>query len=90
MENKKEAIALRYNRNKDNAPKVVAKGKGVVAKNILELAKENNIPIKEDPELVQILSNLEINEEIPQDLYKAVAKILAHIYSSKENLKNKK
>jgi len=90
MENKKEAIALRYNRNKDNAPKVVAKGKGVVAKNILELAKENNIPIKEDPELLQILSNLEINEEIPQDLYKAVAKILAHIYSSKENLKNKK
>ena len=90
MKNKKEAIALRYNRNKDNAPKVVAKGKGVVAKNILELAKENNIPIKEDPELLQILSNLEINEEIPQDLYKAVAKILAHIYSSKENLKNKK
>ena len=68
MENKKEAIALRYDRDKENELKVVAKGKGVVAKNILELAKENNIPIKEDPELLQILSNLEIKEEynIPQ------------------------
>ncbi|WP_187648132.1 EscU/YscU/HrcU family type III secretion system export apparatus switch protein [Nitrosophilus labii] len=83
---KKEAVALKYNREIDSAPKVIAKGKGVVAQNILEFAKEHNIPIKEDPELVQILSKLEIDKEIPPELYKAVAKILIYIYKSKEKL----
>ncbi len=84
---KKEAVALKYNKTKDRAPKVVAKGKGVAAKNILEFAKENNIPIKEDPELVQILSKLDIYDEIPPELYKAVAKILSFIYKTKEYFK---
>ena len=83
---KKEAVALKYRAKKDSAPKVVAKGKGVVAKNIIELAKENNIPIKEEPELLEVLSKIDINQEIPPKLYKAVAKILSLIYKSKNNL----
>lgn len=86
----KEAVALRYNRKKDSAPKVVAKGKGVVAKNIIELAKENGISIREDADLVQILSKIDINEEIPPKLYKAVAKILVFVYKSREKIKESK
>ncbi|WP_200762421.1 EscU/YscU/HrcU family type III secretion system export apparatus switch protein [Nitrosophilus alvini] len=81
-EKEKKAVALKYVRKRDNAPKIVAKGKGVVAKNILDLAKENNIPVQEDAELVEILSNMEINSEIPPELYKAVAKILSYIYKN--------
>lgn len=84
---KKEAVALKYNRKNDNAPKVVAKGKGVIAKNILDYAKEQGVPIKEDPELVQILSKLDLYEEIPPKLYKAVAKILTYIYKMKKEIK---
>ena len=81
---KKEAVALKYNKKKDNAPKVVAKGKENVAQKILEKAKEYNIPIKEDPDLLEVLSKLEIYEEIPPKLYKAVANILIYIYKNKK------
>ncbi len=82
MKNKK-AVALKYEKGKDNAPKVVAKGKGKVAENIIKIAKENNIHIEENPELVELLSTLEIYEEIPPSLYMAVAEILAFIYRTK-------
>ena len=84
---KKEAVALKYSYKDDNAPKVVAKGKGVTAENIIKIAKENNISIKEDPELLQILSKLDIYEEIPPKLYKAVAQILSFIYKTKKEIK---
>lgn len=84
---KKEAVALKYNSKKDNAPKIVAKGKGKIAENIIEVAKKSGVFIKEDPELIQILSKIDINEEIPPKLYKAIAKILAFIYKNKEKLK---
>jgi flagellar biosynthesis protein len=76
------AAALKYDRKKDIAPKVVAKGKGLLAEKIIELAKKNNIPMKSDPALVQILSKLDIEEAIPVTLYKAVAEILAFVYSA--------
>ncbi len=82
MDEIKKAIALKYEKEKDNAPKVVAKGKGVVAQKIIEIAEENGIYIKEDPELVEILSTLDIYEEIPEELYKAVAEILVFIYKN--------
>ncbi|QCD45400.1 FlhB C-terminus-related protein [Campylobacter mucosalis] len=78
--NKKKAVALGYNRAKDNAPKVLAGGSGEIANNILKLAKEHDIPIKEDPDLVEVLSKVEINQEIPQNLYKAVAEIFSFLY----------
>lgn len=80
MSEDKKAVALKYERGKDNAPRVIAKGKGYIGEKIIQIAKEHNIPIKEDPVLVEALSQIEINQEIPPELYKAVAEILAFIY----------
>ncbi|GAB6073050.1 EscU/YscU/HrcU family type III secretion system export apparatus switch protein [Venenivibrio stagnispumantis] len=81
MEELKKAVALKYEREKDNAPKVVAKGKGVIAEKIIQTAKENGVYIKEDKYLVEMLSNLELYEEIPEELYKVVAKIFIFLYT---------
>jgi len=80
-ERRREAAALRYDRGKDSAPRIVAKGKGVVADKILEIARRHGIPIREYRELVQMLASLDLYREIPPDLYKAVAEILAFLYS---------
>ena len=80
MEENKKAVALRYLQGEDSAPKVVAKGKGYLAQRIEELAKEYDIHIEKDPQLAESLYKLKLNEEIPEELYEAVAKILAFIY----------
>ncbi|UOE92857.1 EscU/YscU/HrcU family type III secretion system export apparatus switch protein [Alkalihalobacillus sp. LMS39] len=77
---KKQAIALRYDDKKDQAPKVIAKGKGLVADEIIAKAKEHQLPIQEDPNLVELLSKLEINETIPVELYEVVAEVFAFVY----------
>jgi flagellar biosynthesis protein len=77
----KKAVALKYDREKGEAPKVTAKGQGRVAEKIIDLAKKNNIPIKDDPDLIEVLSSLEINTEIPSEIYVAVAELLAFVYS---------
>lgn len=77
---RKKVTALRYDPAKDSAPKVVAKGSGVIAENILAIAKEHGIPLKEDPQLLEVLSTLDLYQEIPPELYKAVAEILAFVY----------
>ena len=89
QEKRKEAIALKYNTELDSAPKVVAKGKGVIADEILSKAKEFGVPIQEDPSLVEVLSQLEINQSIPEDLYSVVAELFAFIYRADQQLKNK-
>jgi flagellar biosynthesis protein len=76
------AAAIKYDNREDAAPKVVAKGRGAIAEKIIELARKNNVPIRNDPALVQILSKLDIDEQIPVELYKAVAEILAFVYSA--------
>lgn len=78
---RQQAAALNYTQGDDHAPRLVAKGQGVLAEKIIELAKEHGIPIKEDVQLVEVLSSLELNQEIPPDLYKAVAEILSFIYA---------
>ncbi|AEE90701.1 MAG: FhlB domain-containing protein [Tepidanaerobacter acetatoxydans] len=78
---KKKATALKYNSAEDNAPKIIASGKGIIAEKILELAQEHNIAIYKDPALVEALVQLEVGQEIPLELYQAVAEILAFIYS---------
>ena len=78
--NKKKAVALGYNRSQDNAPKVLASGAGEIANRIIDLAKEHDIPIKEDPDLIEILSKVEVDQEIPPNLYKAVAEIFSFLY----------
>ena len=78
--NKKKAVALGYNRSKDNAPRVLANGAGEIANRIIDLAKEHDIPIKEDPDLIEILSKVEVDQEIPPNLYKAVAEIFSFLH----------
>lgn len=76
----KKAVALKYEPGKSNAPRVTAKGKGLLAERIIEIAREQGIPVSEDPDLVAALIRLEFDEEIPPELYKAVAEILAFAY----------
>lgn len=76
-----KAAALKYTHGDDRAPKLVAKGKGLLAEKILDAARQHGIPIKEDKTLVEILSSLDLYQEIPPELYKAVAEILAFIYA---------
>ena len=78
--NKKKVVALGYNRSQDNAPKVLASGAGEIANKIISLAKEHDIPIKEDPDLIEILSKVEVDQEIPPNLYMAVAEIFSFLY----------
>jgi len=75
-----QAVVLRYQPKHDHAPKLVAKGRGYLAEKILELARRYNVPVRQDKNLLQVLSRLDLNEEIPAEVYKAVAEILAFIY----------
>ncbi|MBI4792961.1 MAG: EscU/YscU/HrcU family type III secretion system export apparatus switch protein [Deltaproteobacteria bacterium] len=76
----KKAVALRYDQDKDAAPTVVGKGSGRLAEKLLELAREHDIPIHEDADLVEVLAKLELNEQIPESTYFIVAEILAFVY----------
>ncbi len=76
----RQAVALRFVPKRDDAPRLVAKGRGYLADKILELARLHDIPIRHDKKLLQILSRLDLEEEIPPEVYKAVAEILAFIY----------
>ena len=78
-EKPRRATALRYEGT--GAPKIAASGQGYIADRILAVAHENGIPIREDPALSQALEALELGEEIPEDLYKAVAEAIAWAYS---------
>lgn len=75
------AAALEYDRTRDAAPRVTARGKGFTAERIIEIARSHGVPIKEDPALAQVLSRLDIDEQIPVELYRAVAEILAFVYA---------
>ncbi|HLP47267.1 MAG TPA: EscU/YscU/HrcU family type III secretion system export apparatus switch protein [Candidatus Kapabacteria bacterium] len=74
------AVALQYEPGKDRAPRVVAKGKGLIAQKIIATAEENHIPLHQDNELAQVLEALELETEIPGELFRAVAEVLAFIY----------
>ena len=78
---KSKAAALKYEAGKDSAPKLLAKGRNSIAEKIIEVAAQAEIPIVEDAALVSALLALELGEEIPPDLYRAVAKILSFLYS---------
>jgi len=79
MEERKKAVALRYDPEKDNAPVVLAKGYGELAERIIKIARERNIPVVEDKNLISALIRVEVFEEIPPELYRAVAKVLVFI-----------
>jgi flagellar biosynthesis protein len=72
-----------------SAPRVVAKGRGVVAERLIGLARENKIPIVEDKLLVEMLEQLNLNQEIPGELYQVVAEILVAVYKAEAGSKKK-
>ncbi len=76
----KKAAALRYAQNKENAPRVVAKGRGKIAERIVALAEEHQVPLVEDRNLIQMLDLLDVDMEIPPELYQAVAEVLVFVY----------
>jgi flagellar biosynthesis protein len=80
MKKRKTAVALKYEKEKDIAPKILAKGKGVIAEKIIEIAKEHKIPVYFDENLSEILSRLDLGDLIPVELYKVIAEILAWVY----------
>ncbi|MDD4950855.1 EscU/YscU/HrcU family type III secretion system export apparatus switch protein [Sulfuricurvum sp.] len=84
----KKAVAMRYDPAKENAPRVVAKGQGVTAENIIKIAELHNLPIKKDEDLVEMLSKVELDREVPEKLYLAVAEVFSFIYkiTNKDNL----
>lgn len=75
----KQAIALEYNPNEDEAPRVIASGKGALADRIIDKAKENKVPVHKDERLADTLSRLEIGQVIPPELYEVVAEILVFV-----------
>lgn len=87
-EKRRRAVALKYDHTgKAAAPKVLAKGQGGIADRILEVAREKGIPLYEDPELVEVLGQLDVNTEIQPELYQAVAEVLIFIYKMNQKKK---
>lgn len=80
MDRSPKAVALKYDSKNDRAPRVIAKGRGNIAEKIIDVARQNNVPLYEDQNLIQILEALELESEIPPELYRAVAEVLAFIY----------
>ena len=89
-EKEKKAVALKYDKSKGPAPKIVASGDGHMAEQILKIAQEHDIPIHEDASLAEILSVLEVDEFIPFEAYTAVAEILSYLYNKKGSGEQKK
>lgn len=82
----KKAVALHYAPEQHAAPTVIAKGQGTVAEAILEKARKHDVPIQEDKSLVEVLSKLDLDQEIPAELYQLVAEVLSFIYRSDSRL----
>lgn len=79
-ERSEKAVALRYDRDRDGAPQVVAKGKGWIASKIIEEAKAHGLPFREDPLLVEALIGLDLYQEVPEELYRVIAEVYAFLY----------
>lgn len=75
---RKKAVALKY--DGQGAPKVIAKGDHEIASKIIEIAEEHGIPLHEDEQLTNLLSQLELGDEIPRELYVAIAEVIAFAY----------
>lgn len=77
----KTAVALEYTPGKHRAPVVAAKGRGEVAERIIALAEQHGVPIRRDPDLVQVLAKLDLDQAIPPELYAVIAEIFAFVYA---------
>ena len=83
MKDQKKAMALSYEQSMD-APHVVAKGTGIVAERMLEIALANGVPVHEDPALLSLLSALNIEEQIPEDVYQVIAELFVFLYQMEQ------
>ena len=79
-----QAAALKYERERDKAPRLTARGEGKIAEKIIELAKEHGVPITQDPDLLTILSKMQIGSAINPAIYEIVAELLVFVYRLKE------
>lgn len=84
---RKKAVALRYDTEKDNAPIVVAAGSGYIADKIIEIAEKSGVKIYKDETTTTLLSQLELGKEIPYELYEVVAQIFAYVMSTASSIK---
>jgi flagellar biosynthesis protein len=84
--NRDTAVALRYNEKESAAPRVVAKGFGLAAEKLREIAQRSGVPIRQDADLVELLAALDIDREIPPQLYAAVAEVLALVYKANNSI----
>ena len=80
------AVALGYRGEEGNAPTVKAKGKGLIAEQIIATAREHGVPIQSDPDLVEVLAALDLDMEIPEEIYVVVAELLAFVYRTNNKL----
>lgn len=79
-----KAAALQYDKEKQGAPKLTAKGRGQVAEKIIAVAQEHNIPLHRDADLIEILEKVELETEIPVEVYAVVAEIFAYLYKANQ------
>jgi flagellar biosynthesis protein len=84
-----KAVAIIYDEAKSAAPKIIASGKGLIAEKIIETARAAGVHIQQDPNLVEMLAKVPIGDEIPVELYKTVAEVLAFVYQINEKFKHK-
>jgi flagellar biosynthesis protein len=73
------AVALRYEHGKDSAPRVTAKGEGIVAETIIEKAREHGVAVESNAVLAEALSKVELDQHIPRELYRAVAEVIGFV-----------
>ena len=85
-DHRRRAVALRYDEDNESAPRVLAKGHGDIAERIIALAQEHGIPLHEDRDLVRLLGVLDLDIEVPPQLYRALAEVLAHVYRANATL----
>lgn len=84
-----KAVAILYDDSKSTAPQVIASGKGEIARKIIETARKAGIHIREDPNLIELLSKIPIGDEIPVELYQTVAEMLAFVYKVNDKYREK-
>lgn len=82
-----KAVAIEYDREQDNAPRVTASGKGLIAEQILAIAFARGVKVREDADLVEVLSKIEVDSPIPLEAFAAVAEILAYVYKANAGMK---
>ena len=80
MNDPRVAVALRYLAGADDAPRVVARGRGEIADRILALAREHGVPVHPDRDLVEALAALDVGAQVPPKLYEALAEVLAYVF----------